>query len=444
MKPEQLVEQTDRDLETTAVWLFSAFAFGCLALVGRFVALAIGGRTLVGVPSAWIGQLFTALIWSCAWLAAGFLFGFIFGVPKVITTAPTVPRSGGTPKLKVNTNLEEISDWLTKILVGATLTQILRIPHAISTAAWFMSVGDTGPTARATNAGILVYNGALGFLSGYILTRMFFARAFALADRDPFDILSAADADSLRAAPPVTLGTTSTATDIDPQLKRAAAETTRIPITVALSGEEAGLIAKGATIAGDAQRAIQASELAIQKTPEDLSARLAYAWSLQKLGAGPDEVLPVVEAAARRVTSRTNPQTSESIYLSLSYLYLYQPPPGGYEKALRAIADYDKVGTPNAGIEVNRACAYGQKYQYLSERASADQDASTQTELTKAMGEARNCAFKAVRKALELEPSSSTRLKELLWVTGDPNDNDLAVFQDDPDFTILLPRPAQA
>ena len=295
MAPEDLPEQIDKDLVTTTTWLLRAYVLGCAAVSIRFVTLAFWHHTTKQSFAGWIAQMCTALIWSLAWLAGGFLFGFIFGVPKVITTAAMLPSGAQasnnaqatTPKLKVNTNLEDISDWLTKVLVGATLTQLLKIPHAIYVASAFMAAGDADATGQATNAGILVYNGALGFLSGYILTRMFFARAFALADRDPFDTLSTVAADSLRAAAPVSLGTTSSATDTDPLLRRTAAETTRIPITNSLSGEEAGLIAKAATIAGDAQRAIQASELAIQKTPEDPSARLAYAWSLQKLGASP-------------------------------------------------------------------------------------------------------------------------------------------------------------
>jgi hypothetical protein len=45
-----------------------------------------------------------------------------------------------------------------------------------------MARGDTAGNASAFHAAILVYFSTLGFLSGYILTRMFFARAFAVAD----------------------------------------------------------------------------------------------------------------------------------------------------------------------------------------------------------------------------------------------------------------------
>jgi hypothetical protein len=93
-------------------------------------------------PHVLTGQAWVAISWALAWTAAGFVLGFLFGIPKVSQKAPRSSaqdpdsitdsqddegRSSPYP-LRVNTNLEDISDWLTKILVGATLTQLLRIP----------------------------------------------------------------------------------------------------------------------------------------------------------------------------------------------------------------------------------------------------------------------------------------------------------------------------
>ncbi len=173
--------ELDSDLKKTARWLSIAFLGGWLGVLLRF---GFSHKTFPATGA----QTATSFIWSLAWLAAGFVFGFIFGIPKVITAttsttnpALNVPSQKPAPKLKVNTNLEDISDWLTKILVGATLTQITRIPAAIRSAAWFMAAGDaSSPTGF--NGAIIIYYSALGFLSGYILTRMFFARAFESVD----------------------------------------------------------------------------------------------------------------------------------------------------------------------------------------------------------------------------------------------------------------------
>ena len=67
---------------------------------------------------------------SGASFVLGFLLGFLFGIPKIIKANKSLenPKSvtSETP-IEANTNLEEISDWLTKILVGVGLTQIQGI-----------------------------------------------------------------------------------------------------------------------------------------------------------------------------------------------------------------------------------------------------------------------------------------------------------------------------
>src|SRR6266498_647278 len=56
---------------------------------------------------------------GAALMIGGFL-GFLFGIPRTGTVIESDVHG--------NTNLEQISDWLTKILVGVGLTQISEIP----------------------------------------------------------------------------------------------------------------------------------------------------------------------------------------------------------------------------------------------------------------------------------------------------------------------------
>jgi hypothetical protein len=73
---------------------------------------------------------------------------------------------------------------------------------------------------------------------------------------------------------------------------------------------------------------------------------------------------------------------------------------------------------------------------YLSDpKVNSERTEAVEAELAKA----REGALASVRKALNLDPSTAVRLKELLWVTAAPEDDDLAVFQKDPDFNTLLP-----
>jgi hypothetical protein len=101
--------------------------------------------------------------------------------------------SVNSPLIRANTNLEQISDWLTKILVGVSLTQIPAIGDAagvlISEVAAGMTpslaVGeDPPPEARSIAGGIIVYFLAIGFLMGFIVTRTSLPKIFAQADAE--------------------------------------------------------------------------------------------------------------------------------------------------------------------------------------------------------------------------------------------------------------------
>lgn len=57
--------------------------------------------------------------------------GFVFGIPRINTTDAVV--IGRPPRLvRPNSNLEQISDWLTKILVGVSLTQLLILERRLA------------------------------------------------------------------------------------------------------------------------------------------------------------------------------------------------------------------------------------------------------------------------------------------------------------------------
>jgi tetratricopeptide (TPR) repeat protein len=423
MTAQEIEAKLDQDLSVVSKWLLWAWAVGLGSIVARYVVLLVLGKLHLGVLGV-TGLAFVSVLWAMAWLAGGFLFGFLFGIPKVQQKDTPNPSSS---HLKVNTNLEDISDWLTKILVGATLTQLMKIPSAVSTAAQFMARGDADPSRVSFNAAILVYFLMLGILAGYLLTRMFFAVAFARADSAPdhwAQILA-----PLSGAP-IALGQGLPATNSATQ--SAAMASKNIPLTQSLSAEQAVAVAVGASIAGDPERALKASTLAVQQSPNDPGAQYSYAVALFSMEANPERTLAAMESAATKSSAATDKTLLESIYTSLTYLYLFQKPPDSYQHALDAAAAYDKKGGhPSAALEINRACAYGQEFRDVTKGEGPEPD-----------NPVRNAALKAVKAAIDLEPQAAlARLKQLLWVTGkDPQDNDLAVFQNDADFTTLLPK----
>jgi len=111
--------------------------------------------SIIGVSSTIAGAFFIS----------GLLLGFIFGVAK--------PDEAG--KKNVSTNLEQISEWLTKIIVGAGLAQLATLPGSLKEFGIYAKplLGDLA-YGEIFAIGILIYYLTCGFLGGYLLTKLFF------------------------------------------------------------------------------------------------------------------------------------------------------------------------------------------------------------------------------------------------------------------------------
>lgn len=106
-------------------------------------------------------------------LLGGGLLGLLFGVPRTVRNS-------------VGTNLEQVSDWLTKILVGLLLVQFSAVADGVGRL--FVTVGaalgngqDTVQTRIAAGA-LLVSFTVAGLLIGYVLTRTALPRLFTAFD----------------------------------------------------------------------------------------------------------------------------------------------------------------------------------------------------------------------------------------------------------------------
>ncbi len=116
-----------------------------------------------------------SVLFSSACMALGWTVGFLFGIPRASSNA-------GTTAGHVNTNLEQISDWLTKILVGVGLTQLERLPGALREVAAYISK-QFGPSANDVfSLSMVLYFSTIGFLIGYLLTRLALQQEFEEAE----------------------------------------------------------------------------------------------------------------------------------------------------------------------------------------------------------------------------------------------------------------------
>src|SRR5262249_16319917 len=79
--------------------------------------------------------------------------------------------------------LEQISDWLTKILVGVGLTQLNKIPDKLGMLGDFLAAGMNGGRGERS-FGILFFVGfsISGFLIGFLWTRLYLQRELKEAD----------------------------------------------------------------------------------------------------------------------------------------------------------------------------------------------------------------------------------------------------------------------
>ena len=136
-----------------------------------------------------------ALMISGASLLSGGLLGFLFGIPRRLQRSDDSDENVKKAEdmlsnnmereasYGANTNLEQISDWLTKILVGVGLTQISSLPEALQNYAGYASPGlGNFPGNEAFALALLIYYLIGGFLIGYLWTRLALAPALRQAD----------------------------------------------------------------------------------------------------------------------------------------------------------------------------------------------------------------------------------------------------------------------
>lgn len=130
-------------------------------------------------------------------LLTGFLLGFIFAIPRVgdkkgktaaePDSTQALDSGGRHGSVPFNANLVEISDWLTKIIVGVGLVELHSLPAKLGRLSYYLAPG-LQPAACAGNAScveslasgqaaglaILIFYFALGFLLGYVWTMIYF------------------------------------------------------------------------------------------------------------------------------------------------------------------------------------------------------------------------------------------------------------------------------
>jgi len=160
-------------------FVWGMVGIGLASLLFPFASQIIQGNYADAFVTVGVG-LFVA----GAATAAGSMLGFLFGVPKAspILGPDRTANSGDEPAYLPNTNLETISDWLTKVIVGVGLVQAREV------VGWVDQVGQLAGSAmggttvmRVIATSLLVHNLLMGFFQGFLVAYLYLPKVFAAA-----------------------------------------------------------------------------------------------------------------------------------------------------------------------------------------------------------------------------------------------------------------------
>jgi len=181
--PSPNIPQSDRAMSV----LIAILSGGCLSIPLYAAQTSTLGQfaSVVGVSTVVAGSA----------LLSGGLLGFLFGIPRTLQQEvnPTAQQTGNAEKISkgktheityaVNTNLEQISDWLTKILVGVGLTQLSAFPVALRKYANYIGpeLGNF-TNSKVFSISLLIFFLITGFLISYLWTRLHLTVALRRAD----------------------------------------------------------------------------------------------------------------------------------------------------------------------------------------------------------------------------------------------------------------------
>jgi hypothetical protein len=141
--------------------------------------------------SAFLAVVGVALLTAIAAMFGGGLLGLLFGIPRSAREdqAIAATRPEARAAYLANTNLEQISDWLTKILVGVGLVQLGSIADGVERLTRFVAAGLGGhPGSDVLALALLTFFTVWGFLVGYMFARTYLPGLFRAADEGALHI----------------------------------------------------------------------------------------------------------------------------------------------------------------------------------------------------------------------------------------------------------------
>lgn len=149
-------------------------------LLTLYLGLFLGMVPVIGfpitIPEMGGKILFIGLTLGIAAFISSFFMGTLFGMPK--------RNNKKENNYSLNNSLVEISDWLTKIIVGIGLINLKEIPGYLISLGEYVRASSKydGQLLNVYTIGIVVYFGFLGLFIGYNYMRLVLSNKYKYAD----------------------------------------------------------------------------------------------------------------------------------------------------------------------------------------------------------------------------------------------------------------------
>ena len=366
--------------------------------------------------------------------------------------SPPTPPPRAQPGWYANTNLTQVSDWLTKIIVGVGLVEATRVGGVAKRINDYVDPAlFDGKLGTSLVMPVLMLIGLfVGFMYCYLFTQLFLAALMAqTADAlyhnidlfqantaafvELFKIQAAASevAPAIRvpqSAAPMREPTAATADQT-----RAAIQIQSFPLDAVDDPASLAIWARAGAVLNSYGSAVAGyvKLLAKRRTPEILAEAARVFASANDLP-GARRLLDEAVMGLRTA----DPATRARIVFDAAHLALYDRAPGSYERALALLDDPDVMARDKGGgLHILHACALGQRYSFetrLNDGGRASIRSQILDDLRTALESPDNRSW--VLYLLGRNPDGSDRPTKL----GRQEDDDLFAFKDDPEFLALV------
>lgn len=420
--------------------------FLCAALIGGFAvsAMALRMPCLTSVcAAAKPNSLYTSAL-GVAWLVAGAsgfigaLAGFLFGLPRsaspLTTTGSDKDAKHESVKLRANTSLEEISDWLTKILLGAGLVQM----EAIGRGLWTLAgrIGDIGfyqaSSGQIVALAVIVYFAIVGLIFSYLITRLYLTRKLAKVDSELGALEQATKRLSDHPIEPKKGEGKFTTPPPSTESMVAADELIRFKLYELDSVDQIIAWSRAQVLKDNYADAVRGFQVAVAERPGDPELRRELGVVLGDAGEA-GRAIKELDAALQAAEKAGDSSAAKRIRLDLILYLLYAP--RGYSRAIKMSEEWLEKGdiAYEGRVLAHLACAYGQLATDLARQGKHMQNEEFQ--------HARKRALETVKKLFENDGVEFRAWRAIVKMTWDKydsekanEDSDLEVFFEDEEF----------